>query len=276
MTAVGGGPTSGVQGTLNSLPGTSFLIQFFTSQIPDPSGFGQGQTPNGSMVVTTDAQGNAQPSLFTPTTNLSANTWVTATATNQATGDTSEFSNAISALPVSVQFLTATYTVQATDGTALIDVHRSGNLNAIVSVSYATGNGTGIAGKDYTAASGTLTFQPGQVDKTFGVTILQNASQTAGSVTVNLALGQPTGGATLGSPGTAVLTINNNLPPVIQFSTSNYAAFSTSGNALITLTRGGGDRGTSVQVTYATAGGTAVPGGITLPCRVRSPSCPTS
>ena len=241
VTAVGGGPTSGVQGTLNSLPNTSFLIQFFTSQIPDPSGFGQGQTPNGSMVVTTDAQGNALI-LFTPTTNLSANTWVTATATNQATGDTSEFSNAISALPVSVQFLTATYTVQATDGTALIDVHRSGNLNAIVSVSYATGNGTGIAGKDYTAASGTLTFQPGQIDKTFGVTILQNASQTAGSVTVNLALGQPTGGATLGSPGTAVLTINNNLPPVIQFRTSNYAAFSTSGNALITLTRGGGDR----------------------------------
>ena len=53
--AVGGGPSSGIQGTLASIPATPFLIQFFTSLIPGPpSGFGQGQTPIGSTTVTTD------------------------------------------------------------------------------------------------------------------------------------------------------------------------------------------------------------------------------
>ena len=107
-TAVGGGPSSGIQGTLNSVPSTPFLIQFFTSLIPDPSGFGQGQTPIGSMTVTTDRPAETPPSRSRHRAGLPANIWVTATATNTLTGDTSEFSNAVSALPVSVQFLTST------------------------------------------------------------------------------------------------------------------------------------------------------------------------
>ena len=116
---MGGGPNSGIQGTLTSIANTTFLIQFFTSLIPDPSGFGQGQTPIGSTTVTTDGQGNAAIS-FIPPSSLPANTWVTATATNTLTGDTSEFSNAISALPVTMQFLTATVSVDVTAGSALI------------------------------------------------------------------------------------------------------------------------------------------------------------
>ena len=121
------GPSSGIQGTLKSLPTTTFLIQFFTNQIPDPSGFGQGQTPIGSMTVTTDGAGQ-RDLLLPPATSLPANIWITATATNTATGDTSEFSNAISAQPVSVQFVTATVTVDATAGTTLIHVQRVGNV----------------------------------------------------------------------------------------------------------------------------------------------------
>ena len=124
-----------------------------------------------------------------------------------------------------MQFLTASMSVDATAGSALVHVERAGNLNAIVSVNYATSNGTAVAGKDYTAASGTLTFQAGETDKTFSVTILPNPSQAASSVTVNLALSQPTGGSTLGSPSTAILTINNNLPPILQFSSSTYTTY---------------------------------------------------
>ena len=114
-----------------------------------------------------------------------------------------------------------------------------------------------------------MTFQPGELDKTFGVTILSNPAQTANSATVNLALSQPTGGATLGSISTAVLTINNNLPPILQFKTSTYTGYSTSSSVLVTVTRGGGNRDTTVQVNYATAGGTAVAGSITPRCRAR-------
>ncbi|MGB2608339.1 MAG: Calx-beta domain-containing protein, partial [Isosphaeraceae bacterium] len=257
--AVGGGTSSGIQGTLASIANTPFLIQFFTSLIPDPSGFGQGQTPIGSTTVTTNRQGNAAIS-FAPSSSLPANIWVTATATNTLTGDTSEFSNALSALPISMQFLTAAVSVDVSAGSALIDVHRSGNPKAIVSVNYATSNGTAVAGQDYTAASGTLTFQPGEFDKTFSITLLPNPSQAATSVTVNLALNQPTGGSTLGSPSTAVLTINNNMPPILQFLSSSYTTYAGSSFTIVSVTRGGGSRGTAVQVHYATAGGSAVAG----------------
>jgi hypothetical protein len=185
---------------------------------------------------------------------------VTATATNLATGDTSEFSNSVSATPVSVQFAASALLVDANAGTELVHVQRIGNGNAIVSVNYATADGTAVAGKDYAAAAGTLTFQPGEFDKTFAITILPNPAQKANSVTVNMALGQPTGGATLGAISTAVLTINNNLPPIVQFASSTYAGTSNSGSVVVSVTRGGGSRGTTVQVNYVTAGGTAAPG----------------
>jgi hypothetical protein len=50
------------------------------------------------------------------------------------------------------------------------------------------------------------------------------------------------------------------LPPIVQFKASTYATYSTSGTVLVAVTRGGGSRGTTVQVDYATAGGTAVAG----------------
>ena len=127
-------------------------------------------------------------------------------------------------------------------------------------MNYATGGGTAVAGKDYVAATGTLTFQPGQTDLTFPVTILSNPSLTASSVTANLTLSQPTGGATLGTITTATLTINNNLPPILQFNSASYSVSATASSALVTVVRGGGDLGTTVQVGYITFGGTAVPG----------------
>ena len=44
-----------------------------------------------------------------------------------------------------------------------------------VSVDYATADGTAVAGADYTAASGTLTFAPGETAKTVAVAILDDA-----------------------------------------------------------------------------------------------------
>jgi hypothetical protein len=48
-----------------------------------------------------------------------------------------------------------------------------------ISVAYATGDGTATAGSDYQAASGTLSFAPGETSKT--VTVLVNGDRTAES-----------------------------------------------------------------------------------------------
>jgi hypothetical protein len=209
MTAVVAGTKGAAQASLNSLPNTSFVIQFFSSAAPDPTGFGQGETLLGSQAVTTDANGMAVASL-TPQGGVPANTWVSATATNESTGDTSEFAQDLTAQPVSVEFQTMQFAVASSAGVANIRVERLGNPSTLASVQYATSNGTASAGKQYVAASGTLTFLPGQSysEQSFPITILSNQSQSAATTTVNLTLSQPTGGATIGAIGTATLAIS--------------------------------------------------------------------
>jgi hypothetical protein len=135
---------------------------------------------------------------------------VSATATNLSTGDTSEFALDLSAQPVSVQFSASQYAVDSSAGMVTIQVERDGNTSALASVQYATSNGTALAGKQYVATSGILTFLPGQAYslQTFPITILPNQRQSGAATTVNLTLTLPTGGATLGAASTAVLTIN--------------------------------------------------------------------
>jgi hypothetical protein len=258
VTAAVGGPHGSVDATLNSLPSTSFVIQFFSSPVPDPSGYGQGKTFLGSESAMTDSSGNASVQ-FTLVSGIPAGAWITATATNQGSGDTSEFSNALSAQPVAVAFSMAAYSVNATAGFATIDVQRTGNSSAMASVQYATANGTAIAGKNYLAASGTLTFLTGQTDQTFTITLLPSGNQSVPTATVNLALANPSGGAILGPISTAVLTIKNNLPPTVEFSSATYAVSASAGQALITVDRFGSTSST-VSVSYNTGGGTAVPG----------------
>jgi parallel beta-helix repeat protein len=84
--------SSSITGTFNSLPSTSFTLEFFASDTGDPIGFGEGKTFLGSTQVTTDATCNASFT-FTPQSAIASGQAVTATATNMATGDTSQFSN---------------------------------------------------------------------------------------------------------------------------------------------------------------------------------------
>ena len=170
------------------------MIQFFSSLVADPSGFGQGQTFLGSTTVTTSAGGTASIN-FNLLSGLAVGAWVTALATNESTGDTSAFSNAISAQAASVAFSIAEL-YRRFDGRDGNDRRRCGpgNLNVAVSVSYATSNGSAIAGQDYTSVSGTLTFAPTVTDESFSVPILDNTHRSTSFSTVNLTLSQPVGG----------------------------------------------------------------------------------
>lgn len=82
-------PTS-VSGVLASTPNQTFAVDFYSSPVCDPSGFGEGAQFVGTTTVTTDA--NGQASFIAPlATNAAAGSVITATATNAA-GSTSEFS----------------------------------------------------------------------------------------------------------------------------------------------------------------------------------------
>ena len=84
-----GGQTR-VSGTLNSIPGKTYHLDFFAGGSCDPSGYGQGEQYLGSAQATTNSGGNAS---FQATLNarLTGSGVVTATATDPD-GNTSEFS----------------------------------------------------------------------------------------------------------------------------------------------------------------------------------------
>jgi CSLREA domain-containing protein len=83
-------PTSAktvVKGKLNSSPNTSFEVQFFSA----PKGTSEGKKLLGTQSVKTDGAGNVSLT-FATTKKVSLGQNIIATATNTATGDTSEFS----------------------------------------------------------------------------------------------------------------------------------------------------------------------------------------
>jgi len=112
--------------------------------------------------------------------------------------------------PTSLQFSNAYYSVNEGGGSKTISVKRVGGSVGSVSVHYTTANGSAVAGSDYTARSGTLTWANGNTaPKTFAVPIV-NDSAVEPNERVRLILSAPTGGATLGSPAQATLIIVNN------------------------------------------------------------------
>lgn len=95
-------------------------------------------------------------------------------------------------------------------GTASLVVTRTGGSAGRVTVAYNTGAGSATAGADYTPATGTLVWENGDTAaKSIPVaTIDDTAVEGPESFFVNLT--NPTGGAILGNPNVAVVTINDN------------------------------------------------------------------
>jgi uncharacterized repeat protein (TIGR01451 family) len=101
ITSVVAGSSTTVNGTFNSGANMTYTLDFYASPAPDATGFGQGKRYLSSEPVTTDSSGNATFS-FSLTASTSPGEWITATATD-ASGDTSEFSQAVQAPGVLAQ-----------------------------------------------------------------------------------------------------------------------------------------------------------------------------
>jgi len=110
-------------------------------------------------------------------------------------------------LPV-IQFNPTSYTVSEGVGSAVITVTRTGDTSGTSTVDFATSDGTAQQRTDYTLASGTLTFNPGDTSKTFKVPIIDDAyAEPSETFTVTLSNAS---GAALGTANTATVTITDN------------------------------------------------------------------
>jgi hypothetical protein len=115
-----------------------------------------------------------------------------------------------------LQFSAASYTVHEDDGQVAVTVTRTGESAGSVSVNYATSDGSAVAGNDYAAASGTLTWADGDEDDKVILITVQNDSNEESDETINITLSDPGGGALLGTPSTAVLLIKDDDRPPEQ------------------------------------------------------------
>jgi hypothetical protein len=117
--------------------------------------------------------------------------------------------------PAQVLAFTSSAYAAGEGGPAVVVVARTGGSAGTVSVQYATANGTATAGSDYTATSGLLTFAAGETQKVLGVPILNDAvAETSESFTVTLT--NPSGGATVGTPQTATVTVTDDETPAVS------------------------------------------------------------
>jgi aryl-phospho-beta-D-glucosidase BglC (GH1 family) len=131
-----------------------------------------------------------------------------------------------------------------------------------ISVAYSTVDGTAKAGSDYMAASGTLTFAPGETRKTISVTLLGDTTYEADE-TFLLNLTNPSGAAIADGQGAATI-LNDDVapPPLPSLSIGNVSVKegdSGTTPAMFTVTLSAPSTST-VTVNYSTSSGTAASG----------------
>jgi Calx-beta domain/Right handed beta helix region len=169
--------------------------------------------------------------------------------------------------PGTLQFSSPTFSVNE-NGTpiAAVTVTRTGGSTGAVSATVNPSNGTATALDDYTNSPISVNFANGDTaPKTVTIPIVDDIS-VEGNETVNLSLGSPTGGATIGAQNTATLNIVDNdvAPSKPLVSVTSFLdptagePLNPQGDGLFLFTRIGGDLSQPLTIRY-TVTGTATP-----------------
>jgi len=157
-----------------------------------------------------------------------------------------------------IQFDSALYNVDESDALASITITLNITSWQTISVTYATSDGTAVAGLDYITASGTLTFAPGVILRTFPVSITDDLLDE-NNETVMLTLSDESNTIITGTnPATLTISDNDN-PPTVDF-TSTLSSISESGISVMIGVTLSAPSGLTVTVDYSTSNGTAVVG----------------
>jgi hypothetical protein len=247
-----------ISGTLTSGASTTFRLEFFANQGLDPSGNAEGQTYLGFATVTTDGSGNAT---FTAA-NLAAipagEGYVTATATNQSTGDTSQFSNYL-AVPTSTVLTSSanpSFFGQPVTLTATVSANFSGFGTPVGSVDFVdttTNTDLGsvaLAGGKAMLTTSALNSGPQIITATYAgnTTFLGSSVTLTLTVAPSILVLNPTASGALSLSGNTSI----NIPGNVVVDSNSKTALTESGNAKITAS--------SIQV----VGGVSTTGNATL------------
>jgi uncharacterized delta-60 repeat protein/uncharacterized repeat protein (TIGR01451 family) len=157
---------------------------------------------------------------------------------------------------IGVTFSSPVYIGNDTNGSVTLTVLRQNGTNGTTAVNYSTTNLTAMAGVNYTPASGTLTFGPGETIKSFNIGTLRDPRVT-GDLSFIVNLSSPTPPAQLLTFSAIVTLLDSD--PGLAFTNATFSAFKSGTNVLISVYRTNANTGI-VSVNYATSNGTAVAG----------------
>jgi hypothetical protein len=126
-----------------------------------------------------------------------------------------------------------------------------------ITVNYATANGTAIAGSDYTAGNGSVTFTPGQTTRTVTVPVTGDVLDEANE-TFFVNLTSPVNAIITDNQGQGTITDDDAAPSLTIGDVTVTEGNTGTTNAVFTV-RLSGASGQAVRVNYATANGTTNP-----------------
>lgn len=136
-----------------------------------------------------------------------------------------------------LSFSATGYTIDELSGLVTITVRREGPSTGAVSVAYSTYDGDAIAGEDYVATSGTLSWAAGDsADKSITVGIVNDAlDEIDERFGIRLSSAQ---GADLGAISTAaVIIVDNGVGSQVAFDTASISVDETAGAVLVKVRR---------------------------------------
>lgn len=180
-------------------------IDLYANAVCNASGHGEGRDLIEAFEVMTDAAGRASFERVLPL--MPIGTVITATTTSEEEG-TSEFSACIAVEGPGVFAFESAAAEASEAGNASVIVRRNLGATGTASVSYAVIGGTAMPGVDFNGGSGTLTFADGETAKTISIPLV-NDNLYEENETIQLQLSNPTGGTTIGSPATTIVTIRS-------------------------------------------------------------------
>lgn len=148
-----------------------------------------------------------------------------------------------------IRFSSASYDVDESLGVVTVTVERVGGMAGAVSVDVMTTDGS-AGGDDYTALSNTVNWANGDdASKTVIINITDD-SETESNETFSVSLVNVTGGASIGTPSSLIVTIiDNDATGFVSLYTNAFSVAETSGSFTVRVQRVNGDMG-AVSVDY--------------------------
>lgn len=165
-----------------------------------------------------------------------------------------------------LRFSSSSFQGIETDGSAIVTIERSGNLQTESQVNLSTGSGTATPNQDFTPLNSTLTFAPGEASKTVRIALADDRL-TEPSETVELLLSNPVGAQldraqatlTISDSGSSTGGGSTSGMSTVAIDGSSYSINETGGSLSIPVRRTG-DLSQSLSVNYSTANGSAQAG----------------